>query len=88
MIANSLQDFRAVACLDFEIIELKHQFCGNTHTHTHTQTDRQITVTLRPRGRGLMIWLPGMPYTLYCNYGFTPLLYSHSTVARRLQVPV
>ena len=35
-----------------------------------------------------MIWLPGMPYTLYCNYGFTPLLYGHSTVARRLQVPV
>ena len=23
------------ACLDFEIIELKQQFCGNTHTHTH-----------------------------------------------------
>ena len=21
--------------IDFEIIELKQQFCGNTHTHTH-----------------------------------------------------
>ena len=25
-----------MASLDFEIIEFKHQFCGNTHTHTRT----------------------------------------------------
>ena len=53
-IANCLQRLRAVAGLDFEIIELKQQFCGNrhTHTHTHTHTNQLSTVTLRPRGQG------------------------------------
>ena len=50
----TLQRFRAVACSDFEIIELKQQFCGNRHTptHTHTHTNQLSTVTLRPRGEG------------------------------------
>ena len=47
-----MQRLRAVAGLDFEIIELKQQFCGNRHTHTHT--NQLSTVTLRPRGRGLI----------------------------------
>ena len=29
----TLQRFRAVACSDFEIIELKQQFCGNRQTN-------------------------------------------------------
>ena len=32
------------ACLDFEIIELKQQFCGNAHTHTHTHTTHTHTI--------------------------------------------
>ena len=45
-----MQRLRAVAGLDFEIIELKQQFCGNTHTHTNQLS----TVTLCPRRRGLI----------------------------------
>ena len=52
LIANSLQRFRAVACSDFEIIELKQQFCGNRQTYTHTHTNQLSTVTLCPRGEG------------------------------------
>ena len=37
----TLQRFRAVACTcsDFEMIELKQQFCGNRQTYTYTQTN-------------------------------------------------
>ena len=34
----SLQNFRPIGHLDFETIELKEQFCGNTQIDTHTQT--------------------------------------------------
>ena len=45
----SLQSFRPVAYLDFEIIELKQQFCGSTHRQTdrHVQTV-YVHVTLCP----------------------------------------
>ena len=39
-----------VASLDFEIIEFKHQFCGNTHTHT--QTHKQTTIPSAYAGEG------------------------------------
>ena len=44
----TLQRFRAVACSDFEIIELKQQFCGNRHRYT----DQRYTNL--PTQQGLM----------------------------------
>ena len=46
--------FRAVACSDFEIIDLKQQFCGNTQTNTHTHRQTKYC-NPPPTRQGLII---------------------------------
>ena len=61
-------------------------------THFICYRNLQTSTHRKKQNLKKMIRLPGMPYTLYCNYGFTPLFCECSiydgTVARRLQVPV
>ena len=45
-----MQSFRAVAYLDFEIIKLKQQVCGNTYTQT--ETDKLSPVPSGHMGEG------------------------------------
>ena len=75
---------RTVASLDFEIIEFKHQFCGNIHTHTHTHTHGQTTIPsahagegnnmsiliLRPltRGKHFLLFLPDSHSAYYDSF--------------------
>ena len=67
---------RAVASLDFEIIEFKHRFCGSTHTQTHKQT----TIPSAHAGKGNNR-LVSICYLTMPPHPFGPLYEPNTTAA-------